>query len=425
MKLTVERSHTTVKTFTVTVTVTLFVTFLLLVNIKTVARVYEKIKEAAIHSAISKMTNTGHAFWRDKAEARQEKCHRQTGDRSMPGPQSSYKFPPPTKPSTISKVWYFWFWASYAALLLPTTRIVLALEALSLVKKKDRAKELPARSDDKDRSVNVESSSPSLHENKANARPKRKSETGGAILPIGRELVRGENGELIWRQELPVGNQEGTAESKKGKEKGKEAYRQSHKLELPVRAFRVVIGLLMVPIFLLSHFVLFVVWNICDLFEFLFAGSSPPPAAKAAATAKTDESSVEKEGKLDGKASAHSDFDLVTALSRPLRLKMIFGRRRKSESAIATTTNNHPSSSPAPSLSARTPPSRSRTTRSNRSRTPPRKRSRSRTPSRKRKSSSFEIRRIGVRGAEERESELDVEAQVERGAPSYRGSEES
>jgi hypothetical protein len=377
MKLTIERSNTTVKTFAVTVIVTLFVTFLLLVNIKAVARVYKWIKEATIHSAYSKMTNTGHAFWRDKAKALQEERHHQTGDRRMPGPQSSYNFPPPTKPSTTSKVWYLWFWASYAALLLPTTRIVLALEALSLAKKKDRAKELPARSDDKDRSVNAESSPPFLHENETNARPKQKSEKGGGILSIDRESARKENGELVSKQELPVGDQEGTAESKESKEKGKEAYRQSQKLELLVRAFRVVIGLLMLPIFLLSHFVLFIVWNIRDLFEFLFAGSSPPPAAK------TDESSVEKEEKSDGEPSAHSDLNLVTALSRPLRLKKIFGGRHKSELAIATTTNNPPSSSSASSLSAGSPP-------------------------RRRKSSSFEIR----------EDELDIEAQVERGAPS-------
>lgn len=370
MKLTIERSHTTVKTFAVTVIVTLFVTFLLLVNIKAVARVYKWIKEATIHSAYSKMTNTGHAFWRDKAKALQEERHHQTGDRRMPGPQSSYNSPP-------SKVWYLWFWASYAALLLPTTRIVLALEALSLAKKKDRAKELPARSDDKDRSVNAESSPPFLPENETNARPKQKSEKGGGILSIDRESARKENGELVSKQELPVGDQEGTAESKESKEKGKEAYRQSQKLELRVRAFRVVIGLLMLPIFLLSHFVLFIVWNIRDLFEFLFAGSSPPPAAK------TDESSVEKEEKSDGEPSAHSDLDLVTALSRPLRLKKIFGGRHKSELAIATTTNNPPSSSSASSLSAGSPP-------------------------RRRKSSSFEIR----------EDELDIEAQVERGAPS-------
>jgi len=395
MKLTIERSNTTVKTFAVTVIATLFVTFLLFVNIKAVNRVYNKavagvynkIKEAAIQSADSKMTNTGHAFWRGKAEALQEERHRQTGDRRMPGPQSSYKFPPPTKPSTTSKVWYFWFWASYAALLLPTTRIVLALEALSLAKKKDRAKGLPARSDDNDKSVNVKNSPPSLHENETNARPKQKSEKGGGILSTDRESARKENGELVSQQELLVGDQEGTAESKESKEKGKEAYRQSQKLELLVRAFRVVIGLLMLPIFLLSHFVLFIVWNISDLFELLFPRSSPPPAAK------TDESSVKKEEKSNGEPSAHSDLDLVTALSRPLRLKKIFGGRHKSESAIATTTNNPPSSSSAPSLSAGSPP-------------------------RKRKSSSFEIRRIGVRGAEEQENELDVEAQVERGAPS-------
>jgi hypothetical protein len=92
----------------------LIATFLLLVNIKALARNYEVVKEAIIRSSYSKMRNTRHDFWADKAVALQEETRRQTGDQYVAGLWKLNLLPPLSKPSTPSKVWYFWFRASYA-----------------------------------------------------------------------------------------------------------------------------------------------------------------------------------------------------------------------------------------------------------------------------------------------------------------------
>jgi hypothetical protein len=279
------RSDKTVKSYAVAVVITLLITLLILVNIRTIANGIEEIREITIHGTDSKMMDSGHKFWRDKAQALEKEHGHNTGDQQVPIPQSSDAVNPRRTIAPASKFWYLCFWVSYAVVMFPATRVALALEALSLTKGYEvhnLGMTRQTSGHDKNTSVKVGKSS-SPHGRKMDVRYDEQFEGGG-------------NG-LLENQK---------AADKDGKHDEKTS--DKSKPSFLIRTFHVIVGLLVLPIFAVAHAILFMVWNIKDLLVYLIGTSAPDAANK----------------KISKKPPTTEHVYVATILSRPVRLKEIW-----------------------------------------------------------------------------------------------------